>query len=151
MIRGQDEINTLKDRREAVQWLANRNAVWKFLGCELVDAEPGRTRLKMTVKPEHSNSFNYFHGGLIFTLADLTFGFTCNAAGVRSVTAGSTIDFLAPVEVGDVLISEAKEIYRQGRNGLYDTRLWREKDGVVVAIVQGRMRIVGRPGQPQGE
>ena len=54
------------------------------------------------------------------------------------------MDFLAPVEIGDVLISEAKEIYRQGRNALYDTRLWREKDATVVAIVQGRMRIVGR-------
>jgi acyl-CoA thioesterase len=144
MIRGQDEIGKLQDRKEAVRWLANRNAVFKFLGVEIVDAEPGRTRFRMTVLPEHANSFNYFHGGLIFTLADLTFGFTCNAAGQRAVTAGSNMEFLAPVEVGDTLISEAKEIYREGRTGLYDTRLWREKDGVVVAIVQGRMRIVAR-------
>jgi acyl-CoA thioesterase len=144
MIRGQNEISKLKDRREAVLWLAGRNPVYKFLGVELVEAVPGRTRLRMIVKPEHGNSFNYFHGGLIFTLADLTFGFTCNAAGIRSVTAGSNMEFLAPVEIGDVLLSEAIEVYREGRNGLYNTRIWREKDDVTVAIVNGRMRIVGR-------
>ena len=144
MIRGQDEIGQVKDRREAVLWLAGRNPVYRFLGVELVDAVPGRTRLRMVVRPEHGNSFNYFHGGLIFTLADLTFGFTCNAAGIRAVTAGSNIEFLAPVEIGDALISEAVEVYREGRNGLYATRIWREKDDVTVAIVNGRMRIVGQ-------
>lgn len=143
MIRGQDEMGPMRDRREAIDWLASRNAVYKFLGVEVVEAEPGRTLLRMVVKPEHSNSFNYFHGGLIFTLADLTFGFTCNAAGIRSVTAGADMEFLAPVEIGDVLFSEAVETYREGRNGLYDTRIWREKDGVTVAHVRGRMRILG--------
>lgn len=144
MIRGQEEIGKLKDRREAIRWLADRNAVFKYLGVEIVDAEPGRTRFRMTVGSEHANSFNYFHGGLIFTLADLSFGFTCNAAGQRAVTAGANMEFLAPVEVGDTILSQAIEVHREGRTGLYDVRIWREKDDVTVAIVHGRMRIVGR-------
>lgn len=147
MIRGQDEIGKLEDRREAIEWLGARNAVYKYLGIQIVEAEPGRTRLRMTVLPEHANSFNYFHGGLIFAFADLTFGFTCNAAGVRSVTAGANIEFLAPVELGDVLLCEALETYREGRTGLYDTRIWREKDNLTVAHIRGRMRIVGKKGE----
>lgn len=144
MIRGQDEIGKLQDRREAIEWLAARNAVYKLLGLELLEAVPGRTRFRMTVREEHSNSFGYFHGGLIFALADLTFGFTCNAAGVRSVTAGANIEFLAPVELGDIVLSEAVEVYREGRTGLYDVRIWRQRDDVTLAMVRGRMRIVGR-------
>jgi hypothetical protein len=35
------------------------------------------------------------------------------------------------------------EIYRQGRNGLYGARITVEATGADVAIVRGRMRIVG--------
>jgi len=144
MIRGQEEIGKLSDRRDAVRWLADRNPVFRFLGLEIVEAEPGRTRFRMTVRPEHGNSFDYFHGGLIFAVADLTFGFTCNAAGQRAVTAGANMEFLAPVEIGDTVLSEAVEVHREGRTGLYDVRIWRERDDVTVARVNGRMRIVGR-------
>ncbi len=144
MIRGQQDIGKLQDRREAIRWLADRNAVFKYLGVEIVEAGPGRTRFRMTVQPEHANSFDYFHGGLIFTLADLTFGFTCNAAGQRAVTASANMEFLAPVELGDRILSEAIEVHREGRTGLYDVRIWREIDDVTVAMIRGRMRIVGR-------
>jgi acyl-CoA thioesterase len=133
-------------RAEVIQILASRNPVYHMLGIELIEAVPGRSRFAMTVKTEHANSFDTFHGGLIFAYADLALGFTCNAADRHSVTADAKIDFLAPAHTGDRIIADAIETFRQGRNGIYDVRLWRESDGRTIAHVRGKMRIIGEPG-----
>ena len=46
-------------------------------------------------------------------------------------------------QIGDRLIGEAREIWHEGRNGLYDVTIKNEHTGTVVAIVHGRMRFVG--------
>ena len=133
-------------RAEVIKILASRNPVYHMLGIELIEAVPGRSRFAMTVKSEHANSFDTFHGGLIFAFADLALGFTCNAADRHSVTADAKIDFLAPARTGDRIIADAVETFRESRNGIYDVRLWRESDGKTIAHVRGKMRIIGEPG-----
>lgn len=98
----------------------------------------------MRVRPEHANTFGVCHGGISFALADLAFGFTCNARGERSMTAGASIEYLAPVPVGSYLYADVTETAVQGRNVYYDVRLHLE-DGTTTAIVRGRMRILGGP------
>lgn len=132
--------------REVIAFMAKRNAVFGLLDIEVLEAERGYSKFAMVVRPELTNTFDTLHGGMIFALADMTFGFTCNAHNERAVTAGATIEMLASPKVGDRVISEARETYRRGRNSLVDVVLWIDGGGgprTIVAHVRGRMRLIG--------
>ena len=121
--------------------MATRNPIYKHLGVEVLEAEPGRSVFAIELRDDLTNTFGSAHGGVVFTLADLTFGFTCNALGERAVTASASIDYLAG-STESRLIAEAREVMRQGRNAYYDVEI-RDETGKALAIVRGRMRIVG--------
>jgi acyl-CoA thioesterase len=110
----------------------------RALGIELLEADAGSALLKMTVTRRMVNGHGIAHGGYLFLLADTAFACACNGHGPAAVAAGAGIDFLAPVREGDVLLAQAGERHRAGRNGLYDVRLLRGSE--VVAEFRGRSR-----------
>lgn len=135
-------------RREVMAYMATQNPVFQQMGMEVLEAVPGRSRFAMVIRPEMANTFGTCHGGVIFTLADMSFGWTCNAANEKSVTAGATIEIVGPARVGDRLIADVVETYRAGRNGIYDVRISIAATDADVALVRGRMRIVGGKVKP---
>jgi len=133
-----------RDPLTIVRWMAAQNPVFQLLECEILEAEHGRTKLAMPMGEIVVNTFGATHGGMIFAFADLCFGFTANGAeNIKGVSSSGEIHWLAPGIPGDRLIGEAKQVWRKGRNGLYDVYLWNEKQGDLVAIVHGRMRFIG--------
>ena len=133
---------TTPSPRELIAAMALRNPVFKHLGIEVVLAEHGRSVFAMTVREELTNTFGAGHGGIVFTLADMAFGFTCNASGEKAMTASAAIDYLAPAPVGARLLADAREVARQGRNVFYDVVISVE-GGDAIAIARGRMRLLG--------
>lgn len=129
---------------ELIAEMAKINPVFKHLGIEVDLAEPGHSRFAMTVREELTNTFGVGHGGIVFTLADMAFGFTCNAGGERAMTASAAIDYLAPAPNGTRIVADAREVARQGRNVFYDVVISVE-GGDPIAIVRGRMRLLGVP------
>ena len=124
--------------------MAGQNPVFQFLQIEILEAERGRARFAMPVRREVTNTFGNCHGGITFAFADKSFGFTAKAArNEKGVSSSAEIHWLAPGQIGDRLIGEAREIWHEGRNGLYDVTIKNEHTGTVVAIVHGRMRFVG--------
>ncbi|MGD9783449.1 MAG: PaaI family thioesterase [Hyphomicrobiaceae bacterium] len=128
--------------------MARVNPVFKHLGIEVDLAEPGHARFAMVVRPDLVNTFGVGHGGVVFTLADMAFGFTCNASGERAMTASAAIDYLAPAPAGARIVADAREVARQGRNVFYDVIVSVE-GGEEIAIVRGRMRLLGGPVFPE--
>ncbi|MEL6290216.1 MAG: hotdog fold thioesterase [Pseudomonadota bacterium] len=127
-----------------MRWMADRNPVFALLDCEIVEVARGRTVLAMPMTDKVMNTFGAMHGGMIMAFADLCFGFTANSAqNERGVSSSAEIHWLAPGVIGDRLIGEATQVWRRGRNGLYDVTLWNERKGDTVAIVHGRMRFIG--------
>ena len=129
-------------RRSAdAMWAADQAS--QSLGMRLVDVAPGRATLEMTVRGDMVNGQAIGHGGLTFTLADSAFAFACNSYNRRTVAAGAEIRFLAPTREGDLLIAEAVERSREGRDGVYDVTV--SCDGVAVAEFVGRSKeTIGR-------
>lgn len=130
--------------RAIIEKMAACNPVYQHLGLQVLSAGPGHARFAMRVRPELTNTFGLGHGGIVFTLADMAFGFTCNASGERALTASAAIDYLAPAPVDAVLIADAREVARQGRNAFYDVVISVE-GGEPIAIVRGRMKVIGGP------
>lgn len=116
----------------------------KRLGMRIVAVGPGTATLAMTVRDDMLNGHEICHGGFITTLADSAFAFACNSNNQTTVAAGLTVDFLAPAQRGDVLIAEATEVTRSGRNGVYDMVV-RDQNGKRIALVRGRsVALAGR-------
>lgn len=95
------------------------------LGIELTEASLGRATARMTVREDMLNGAGKCHGGVIFTLADTAFQCACNSHGRLTVSSGSSIQFVRPASVGDELVAECVERYRNRSGGGYDVTVTR--------------------------
>jgi acyl-CoA thioesterase len=114
------------------------------LGMAIERVAPGQSVLVMTVRPDMVNGHGMCHGGFIFALADSAFAFACNSYNVSTVAAACDIAYLKTVRSGKVLRATAREVYREGRNGIYDIAVT-DRAGSVVAQFRGRSRTIGGP------
>ena len=120
-----------------------------LLQMELVSCEPGRAVTRMTVSAAMLNGHQICHGGLIFTLADSAFAFACNSRNLVTVAAGASIEFLRPVQLGDVLTCEGVEQVLQGRHGVYDVKVSNQR-GETVAMFRGKSAQIAGTVLPAG-
>lgn len=95
----------------------------RWLGMTLEEVRPGYARLAMPVAEHMLNAQSVCHGGLVFALADSSFGYACNTHNQRALAASCAIEFLAPAHAGDRLTAEAAEVARSGRSSVYDVRV----------------------------
>lgn len=122
-----------------VMWREDR--VTKLLDMQLEELRPGYARLAMTVTERMANAQDYCHGGMIFTLADSSFGFASNSHNQRALAAACSIEFLAPARIGDRLTAECREQARAGRAGVYDARVTNQ-EGELIALFRGKSATV---------
>jgi acyl-CoA thioesterase len=125
------------------------DAASRGLGMLLEGVGPGHATVRMTVREDMVNGHGIGHGGFTFTLADSAFAFACNSYNRSTVAAGCEIRFLVPTRIGDVLVAEAVERSRQGRDGVYDVTV-RNGEQVVAELVGHSREIRGTLFDPEG-
>jgi acyl-CoA thioesterase len=130
---------TLARRCAEAMWAAD--AASRALGMELVDVQPGRAAVAMTVTDEMLNGHGLCHGGYIFALADSAFAFACNTYNWRTVAHHCSVTFIRPSKAGDRLLATAAERVRTDRNGIYDITVT-AADGGTVAEFRGHSRTI---------
>ena len=108
----------------------------QWLGIAIIEIKEGYSKIKMTVRPEMINGFGIVHGGITFSLADSSFAFACNNRNVLSVALDTSINFLKPVQVNDVLLAEAKELHNGRSTGLYHINITNQRNEIV-AVFKG--------------
>lgn len=108
----------------------------QWLGIAIIEIKEGYSKIKMTVRPEMINGFGIVHGGITFSLADSAFAFACNNRNVLSVALDTSINFLKPVQVNDVLLAEAKELHNGRSTGLYHINITNQRNEIV-AVFKG--------------
>jgi acyl-CoA thioesterase len=113
-----------------------KDAFSQWLGIQLKAIGPGTCQLSMTVREEMVNGFGVAHGGITFSLADSAFAFACNSHGQHSVSVDVSINHLAPVRVGDVLIASAHEDHNGRSLGLYRIEVHNQEQKLV-ALFKG--------------
>lgn len=137
----------LKIAQDAADRMFENDRASKSLGMEVEIPAPGRAISTMTVTENMLNGFDMCHGGIIFSLADTAFAFSCNSYGRTTVAAGASMEWLRPVRVGDRLTADAREIQRGRRTGYYDIRVTNQDDELV-ALFRGR---AAEPRSPAGK
>ena len=123
-------------RAAETMWASDRAS--RTLDMELVEIAPGHATMQMLVREDMVNGHAIGHGGFTFALADSAFAFACNSYNRSTVAAACEIRFLAPTRLGDVLVAEAVERSRNGRDGVYDITV--RSGATVVAEFVGRSK-----------
>jgi uncharacterized protein (TIGR00369 family) len=107
----------------------------------------GRTRLRMTLGPEHMNNIGIAHGGAICTLLDVAMGTAGRThAGRPVMTLDMQVAFLAPGRSG-VLTAEGR-VVRGGRSILFCEAEIRDEAGELVAKSSGVFKPVNQSPPP---
>ena len=114
--------------------MKSNDQLFQNLGANLETIKPGTAKVSLVVTEKHSNGHGFCHGGVLFSLADATFGFACNSYNKRSVARHCDITFITPVEIGNRLIAEAREIKKFGKSAIYDVRIHNEQNDLVVVF-----------------
>jgi len=113
-----------------------RDAFSQWLGIERLAEAPGACSLRMQIRPDMLNGFGIAHGGITFSLADSALAFASNSQGQHAVSIEASINHLAPVHSGDVLVATARELHRSRRLAHYQVEVTRG-DGEKVALFKG--------------
>lgn len=122
--------------RALVDQLMVKDAMSRWLGIEVTEADVGRARLAMTVRDDMVNGFGTAHGGVIFAFADSAFAFATNAGGQLSVAIDCSISFPVAVRPGDRLTALATEASTTNRLAFCEVTV-RNQDDVAVAYFRG--------------
>lgn len=121
---------------QVVNHLMENDLFSQWLGVEVLEVSEGYSKIKMTIRKEMINGFGIVHGGVAFSLADSAFAFACNNRNNLSVALDTSINFIKPVHVEDVLTAEAKELHNGRSTGLYHITITNQQ-GHVVALFKG--------------
>ena len=103
----------------------------QWLGISIIEIKAGYSKIKMTVRPEMINGFGIVHGGIAFSFADSAFAFACNNRNVLSVALDTSVNFIKPINVGDMLIAQALEIHNGKSTGLYEVNIYNQHEHLV--------------------
>ena len=133
-----------KSPNQVVTHMMTNDLFSQWLGIEVLEVKEGYSKIKMTVRKEMINGFGIVHGGIAFSLADSAFAFACNNRNNLSVALDTSINFIKPVHVDDVLTAEAKEIHNGRTTGLYHISISNQNDHAV-AIFKGTCFRTGKP------
>ena len=117
--------------KKVVAHLMEHDLFSRWLGIEVLEVHEGYSKIQMKVRNEMINGFGIVHGGVAFSLGDSCFAFACNNRNVLSVALDTSINFIKPVHVGDILTAEAKEIHNGKSTGLYHITISNQNEHVV--------------------
>lgn len=131
--------------RQAIFDQVAREPFAEMFGLELVELNPGYSRVQMTVTSEMENLFRLAHGGAIFALIDEAFETASNSHGTVAVALSMTINHVAPASPGNRLTAEAREVNRTLRTSLYDIRVYEEGGGLIATCQAVAYRKGNRP------
>ena len=131
-------MNTTEDilAKKVVDDMLHKDLFSQWLGISIIEIKEGYSKIKMTVRPEMINGFGIVHGGIAFSLADSAFAFACNSRNILSVALDTSINFLKPVHIDDVLIAEATELHNGRSTGLYHINITNQQNETV-AVFKG--------------
>ncbi|MEO7531857.1 MAG: hydroxyphenylacetyl-CoA thioesterase PaaI [Sediminibacterium sp.] len=130
--------------RQVVNHMMEHDKFSQWLGISILVIKEGYSKIQMQVREEMINGFGIVHGGIAFSLADSAFAFACNNRNNLSVALDTSINFTKAVNVGDILIAEAKESHNGRSTGLYFITVINQKNEAI-AHFKGTCFRTGKP------
>jgi len=131
-----DTSASAKLAKKVVSKMLELDLFSRWLGIELLEAAPGRAKIKMKIRAEMLNGFKVCHGGITFAFADSAFAFAANTQGKISVSIRNDIAYPKAVVEGDELVAEASESSAGDKIANYDVLVTNQRSEKV-ALFRG--------------
>lgn len=128
---------------EVIAHMMQNDLFSQWLGIKVLEIKEGYSKINMTVRKEMMNGLGIVHGGIAFSLADSAFAFACNNRNILSVALDTSINFIKPVHVDDILTAEARELHNGKSTGLYHITIFNQKEHIV-AVFKGTCYRTGK-------
>jgi acyl-CoA thioesterase len=125
-----DEITS-----EALKAFFRKDAFAEFVGIELIEAGNGRAMARLKLRDHHRNGIGLIQGGVIFTLADLSFAAAVHSRGQIAVAIHCSISYVKAAQ-GELLLAEAAEVSCGPKIAVYTVRIT-DSSGEVIAFFEG--------------
>ena len=109
--------------QDILDYRQRNNCFGNYLGVKIVDLQLGFAKCELPIKADFMDPNKTVHGGVIFTLADITAGTAASSHGLRCTTVDSSISYLVAAMSSKVLYCEAREIKRGKTISVYETRI----------------------------
>ena len=121
----------------------------KSAGMRLVAAEPGKVTMALAKRPELTQFFGHFHGGVITAFADHAAGACATSSmpdGKLAVTVEIKVNFLSPAD-GEEIIARAETIQAGSTIAVVKVDVVSQKAGVerICAFATATMRAMDMP------
>jgi len=121
---------TLKDN------LNNGDRFAKSIGAQLTEVREGYAKAELDVAENHLNGAGVCQGGVMYTLADLSFAAVANSRGILTLGVANNITFLKSAQLGDHLVAECTELLDHHKLPYCDIHVENQK-GELVAVMTG--------------
>ena len=115
---------------------ARNEPIASFLNMQLLELQPGYSRVSIRVLPEHQNFNGLTFGGITMAVADQAFGYAVNSMKRPNVASQFNIHFIAPAKAGDELIAEGR-VVRSGRRVSIAEMTVTNQEGKLIAKATG--------------
>lgn len=106
------------------------------IGAKLTEIREGYARAELTVEERHLNGAGVCQGGVMYTLADLSFAGVANCHGILSLGISNTITFIKSAQKGDHLVSECEEVVNHHKLPYCDIKV-KNQNGEILATCTG--------------
>jgi acyl-CoA thioesterase len=131
-----------KDRVEKVKRLINeKDTLISLFNMTIVELKSGSSVVSMKVGKDHVNAAGYCHGGVIFSLADVSFALACNSHGKLAVAMDMSISFIKAVSPGTEITARCNERHRGKSTGRYTIEVMDNENNLVALLKATAFRI----------
>jgi acyl-CoA thioesterase len=121
-----------------------RDTLISCFGMEILEVEKGSAAVRMKVGKGHVNAAGVCHGGVIFSLADVSFAIACNSHGILALALDMSISFLKAVPVGETITARCFERHAGKSTGCYTIEV-SDSSGKLVALLKASAFRKGTP------
>ncbi|AEE14643.1 phenylacetic acid degradation-related protein [Thermodesulfobium narugense DSM 14796] len=124
-----------------VKFMRENDKVAVWLNVKILEVRTGYSKISMIVREDMLNSVKICQGGVIFSFADFAFALASNSHGKIAVGISANINYLKPSLAGEELIAECFESGRSRKLGLYDVKVYKNKNKELIASFTGQVYI----------
>ncbi len=100
---------------EAMRKTVEKDLYMQFLGIEVLELREGYALARMRYKKELANPYGMFHGGSLYSMADIVAGLSACMSGHYVTTVSGNLNFLLPAKETEYVFCEAV-LLRQGKH-----------------------------------
>ena len=131
-----EQDNAAANNVEELLAEAKNESIASFLNMQLLELQPGYSKVMIKVLPEHQNFNGVAFGGITMAVADQAFGYAVNSVRRPNVASQFNIHFVAPAKAGDELIAEGR-VVKSGRRVSIAEMTVTNQEGKLIAKATG--------------